>query len=58
MIPSADHQMAWIDEVLAFGVRRPGSPQDQAVADWSEARFRELGGRTAADLRAFRPPDN
>lgn len=43
MIPSAADQLAWIEAVLAFGVRRPGSPQDQATADWCEARFRELG---------------
>jgi hypothetical protein len=29
--------------VLTFGIRRPGSSQDQAVADWCEARFREHG---------------
>ena len=43
MIPGAATQLAWIEEVLAFGIRRPGSPQDQAVADWCEERFRELG---------------
>jgi hypothetical protein len=48
VIPSAEAQLAWIDAVLDFGVRRPGSPQDQAVADWCEARFRELG---LADVR-------
>ena len=43
MIPPADRQMAWIEEVLAFGIRRPGSPADEAVAQWCEARFLELG---------------
>ncbi len=43
MIPPVGRQLAWIEEVLAFGIRRPGSPQDQAAADWCEARFRELG---------------
>ena len=43
MIPDAATQMAWIETVLAFGIRRPGSPQDQAVADWCDARFREAG---------------
>ena len=43
MIPSAETQMGWIEAVLEFGIRRPGSPQDQAVADWCEARFVELG---------------
>ena len=43
MIPSAETQLRWIEAVLEFGVRRPGSPQDQAVADWCEARFAELG---------------
>ena len=43
MIPAAETQLAWIEAVLEFGVRRPGSPEDQAVADWCEARFRELG---------------
>jgi hypothetical protein len=35
--------MAWIEEVLAFGIRRPGSPADEAVSQWCEARFLELG---------------
>ena len=43
MIPDAASQMAWIEAVLAFGIRRPGSPQDQAVADWCEEHFREAG---------------
>jgi hypothetical protein len=43
VIPDASTQLAWIEAVLGFGVRRPGSPQDQAVADWCEERFRELG---------------
>ena len=33
MIPTAATPMARIEAVLDFGVRRPGSPQDQAVAD-------------------------
>ncbi len=43
MIPDAATQLAWIEEVLTFGIRRPGSPQDQAVADWCEAHFRAFG---------------
>jgi hypothetical protein len=43
VIPPAATQLRWIEEVLGFGIRRPGSPQDQSVADWCEARFRELG---------------
>jgi hypothetical protein len=43
VIPDAATQLAWIEAVLDFGIRRPGSAQDQAVADWCEARFRELG---------------
>jgi len=43
VIPDGATQMAWIDAVLAFGIRRPGSPQDQAVADWCEEHFQAIG---------------
>ena len=65
MIPPADRQMAWIEEVLAFGIRRPGSPEDQAfdkvhvdslepVGRATVRIVESLRGRTAADLRVLR----
>lgn len=42
-IPGAEAQMAWIREVCAHGVRRPGTAAGAAVADWCAARLAELG---------------
>ncbi len=43
MIPSSAEHLAWVEEVLAFGIRRPGSEADEAVAQWCRHRFVELG---------------
>lgn len=42
-ITGADVQMRWVEEVVAAGVRRPGSAADLAVEEWAEAMFRRLG---------------
>jgi hypothetical protein len=43
VIPDAAQQLRWVEEVLTFGVRRPGSDADEAVARWCQDRFTELG---------------
>jgi hypothetical protein len=42
-VPSEDTIFAWIEEVFAHGVRRPGYPADRWAEDWLQERFRALG---------------
>ena len=42
-IPDAAAQMAWIEQIVGFGVRRPGTPAGQAVAEWCALRLAEFG---------------
>lgn len=41
-IPTAANQMGWIDEIVRFGVRRPGTAVNREVADWCAARLAEF----------------
>lgn len=42
-IPDAGAQMRWIEEIVEFGVRRPGTAENAAVVDWCAARLAEFG---------------
>ncbi len=42
ILPEADIY-AWIEEVFAHGVRRPGYDADRWAEGWIQERFRELG---------------
>jgi hypothetical protein len=46
--PDADQMMAWIEAVVAQGVRRPGYSADRWVETWAAQQFRRLG---LADVR-------
>jgi hypothetical protein len=35
----------WVDELVDFGIRRPGYPADARAAEWIEAEFRRAGLR-------------
>ncbi|WP_327085508.1 M28 family peptidase [Nonomuraea sp. NBC_01738] len=43
MIPDTARMMAWIETVVARGIRRPGYPADDWTAAWAAARFTESG---------------
>ncbi len=40
---SAAQMLAWIDAVVAQGIRRPGYPADRWTEAWAAEQFRELG---------------
>ena len=42
-LPDAEQQMAWIDEIVAFGVRRPGTDAGDRVTGWCADRLAALG---------------
>lgn len=42
-IPDAAAQLAWITDIVAHGVRRPGSPAGDAVASWCAAHLGAIG---------------
>jgi hypothetical protein len=42
-VPGDDEIFAWIAEVFAQGVRRPGYPADRWAEAWCQERFRSLG---------------
>ena len=42
-LPDADQQMAWIEEIVGFGVRRPGSEQNARTVEWCAAQREALG---------------
>jgi hypothetical protein len=48
-VPGDDEIFAWIAEVFAQGVRRPGYPADRWAEQWCQDRFRALG---LEDVRA------
>lgn len=58
---SAARMMAWIADIVDFGVRRPGSEAGHRVEEWCEARFRELGlesvRREPFDVPVWEPGD-
>jgi hypothetical protein len=39
----AARMSAWVDELVDFGIRRPGYPADDAAADWIETEFERAG---------------
>lgn len=43
LVPSTATQLAWIERVLAEGIRRPGSAANARVAAWAEEQFRLIG---------------
>lgn len=43
LIPSEARIYAWIEEVFARGIRRPGYPADRWAEDWIAAQLREHG---------------
>jgi len=42
-IPDAVTQMAWIDAIVAHGVRRPGTAANAVTVEWCAERLAELG---------------
>ena len=42
-LPGPDEHMAWIEEVVSFGVRRPGSRENARTVEWCAARLEALG---------------
>ncbi len=61
LIPSEDRIFAWISEVFARGVRRPGYPADRWAEDWCEQQFATLGlenvHREPVELAYWEPGD-
>jgi hypothetical protein len=43
VIPAEDAIYAWIEEVFAHGVRRPGYDADRWAEGWIQDRFRAIG---------------
>jgi hypothetical protein len=43
LMPSEDRIYAWIEEVFARGVRRPGYPADRWAEQWLQDQFRDFG---------------
>jgi hypothetical protein len=39
----AARMSGWVDELVDFGIRRPGYPADDAAAKWIEAEFKRAG---------------
>ncbi|QYG95726.1 M28 family peptidase [Iamia sp. SCSIO 61187] len=42
-MPGEDHLVAWVEEVCAFGIRRPGSAAGHAVERWVADEMRAAG---------------
>lgn len=42
-VPSADRMMAWITELVALGVRRPGTRAGHAVESWCLSQLEQAG---------------
>jgi len=40
LVPSEDRIFAWIEEIFAHGIRRPGYPADRWAEDWLQQQFR------------------
>ena len=40
---SAGDMLAWIHQLVGFGIRRPGYAQGLQTEAWLEERFREFG---------------
>ncbi len=53
--------VGWIREIVALGVRRPGSPENLATEQYLAEKFREFGltdvrlGRRGRDILGLRP---
>ena len=43
LIPPEDRIYAWIGEVFAHGIRRPGYPADRWAEQWVQDQFRGFG---------------
>lgn len=43
VVASAEEQMAWIEEIVAMGLRRPGYAGDEAAEKWAAGKFADLG---------------
>jgi hypothetical protein len=48
-VASTSTQLGWIEQVVAEGVRRPGSAADRRVEDWLVERLLELGLSVTCD---------
>jgi hypothetical protein len=42
-LPPAEQHLSWMQEILGFGVRRPGTREGAQVVDWCTERLEELG---------------
>ena len=42
-LPDTERQLAWIDQVCRFGVRRPGTAEGARTTTWCADRLREMG---------------
>ncbi len=42
-LPDAEQQLAWIDEIVALGVRRPGSVENARTVEWCSTQLRSMG---------------
>ncbi len=42
-LPDTDRHVAWIQEIIEFGVRRPGTPASAATAEWCATRLESMG---------------
>ena len=40
LVPSEERIFAWIEEIFAHGIRRPGYPADRWAEDWLQQQFR------------------
>lgn len=43
LVPDTAEIMAWAEEIVAQGIRRPGYPADDWIEGWARDRFLEMG---------------